>query len=125
MLKLTFAEAGPGPTLDVGPYPEFAMEGNDLHALVDGRPLLARHRDHYWFVGERKFFRVDCNKAVVVQFQDSKGVSEILGPFVHFSSADGVAFADGETFAHIDPRTGLWFSHRHGRYWNRLVVRPI
>ena len=125
MLKLTFAEAGPGPTHEAGPFPEIAFDGNDLRALVEGGPLIARHRDHSWCIGERRFFRVDCDKATVAQFQDAKDVSEILGPFVHFSSADGIAFADGDNFAHIDPRTGLWFSRHHGRYWARLVVRAV
>ena len=58
MLKLTFAETSPGPTLDFGPFPEIAFDGNDLRALVDRRPLIARHCDHYWCIGERKFFRV-------------------------------------------------------------------
>lgn len=126
MLKLTFAEAGIGPTLAVGPFPEVAFEGNDLYALVEGRPLLGRHKDHYWFVGERRFFRVDCSTAVEAQFQEKSGkVTEILGPFIHFSSADGIAYGDGQTFAHIDPHAGLWFSHLHRSYWDRLVLRAV
>lgn len=125
MLKLTFAESGPGPTLELGPFPEIAFEGNDLRALGAGRPLLARHSDHHWLVGERVFFRLDLNTAVQAQFQDAEGVSEILGPFIHFSSADGIAYGDGQLLAHVDPRTALWFSVAHGRYWQRLVVRSV
>jgi hypothetical protein len=125
MLKLTFAEVGLGPTLEAGPFPQISFEDNAVYGLADGRPLLARHRDHCWYVGERRFFRVDCDKAVVVQFQSSKGVSEILGPFVHFSSADGIAYGDGTEVGHIDPLNGLWFSHLHRTYWDRLVLREL
>ena len=126
MLKLTFAESGPGPTLDFGPFPEIAFDGNDLHALVEDRPLIARHCDHYWCIGERKFFRVDCSTAVEAQFQDdAANVSEILGPFIHFSSADGIAYADGRDIGHIDPHSGRWFSHLHRSYWTRLVIRAV
>lgn len=126
MLKLTFAESGLGPTVELGPFPEVAFDGNDLHALVEGRPLLARHAQHSWFVGERRFFRVDCNTAVEAQFQDDAGkVTEILGPFIHFSSADGIAYGDGQNIAHVDPHSGHWFSHLHRSHWARLVIRAV
>jgi len=125
MLRLTFAESGPGPTLERGPFPEIAFDGNDLRAIAEGNPLIARHREHYWFVGEQKFFRVDFNTAVEVQFQAGGKASEILGPFIHFSSADGIAYADGRDIGHIDPHSGQWFSHIHQAYWARLVIRPV
>jgi hypothetical protein len=126
MLKLTFAGSGPGPTVELGPFEEVAFDGNDLYALVEGRPRIARHADHYWFVDGEKFFRVDCNTAVEAQFQDGAGkVTEVLGPFVHFSSADGIAYGDGQNFAHIDPHSGRWFSHLHRSHWNRLVIRAV
>lgn len=124
MLKLVFAEAGTGPTLEAGPYDEIVMDGEAMCEGGAGR-VIARHRDHHWFVGPRKFFRVDCNRAVRVHFEDAAGASEPIGPFVHFSSADGIAYGDGTQIAHVEPGTGLWFSHLHRRSWQRMVVRQV
>ena len=123
MLKLVFAEAGPGPTLEAGPFEAVTIDGEAMRAGEGAAGIIARHRDHSWFVGERKFFRVDFNRAVQVHFERDEEVSPPLGPFIHFSSADGIAYGDGAQIAHVDPDTGTWYSQLHKRHWKRIVVR--
>ena len=123
MLKLIFAEAGPGPTLELGPFPEIRIDGEALRAERGG-PLLALHQDHAWLVQGRKFFRVDCPSLVRLRLEnedgESSGVSE---PFLHFSCADGIAYADGAIYANLDLETKRWYGHQNARYWRELVVK--
>lgn len=125
MLKLVFSEAGPGPTLEAGPYEAVVIDGEAMCAQEGEAPVIARHRDHSWFVGEKKFFRVDFNRAVSVHFEQGDEKSQPLGPFIHFSSADGIAYGDGVQLAHVDPGTGTWYSQLHKRHWKRIVVRRV
>ena len=123
MLTLTFAEPGPAPVLRRGPFPEVRADGECLRA-PDGQ-VIARHKDHCWYVGRQKFFRIDCEGPVRVHFVGADGKrSEVFGPFFHFSSADGVAYGDGEICAHIDVDDCLWYCHRDDRYWKEIVVVP-
>ena len=122
MLKLVFAQASMGDTLELGPFKEVRLEGEGLSA--DGKKL-GQHRDHCWHVGGQEYFRIDCTKSVMAHFEDGKGGrSAELGPFVHFSSADGIAYGDGWDFAHIDPRAHLWYFRKDGTHWKALVLVP-
>lgn len=56
--------------------------------------------------------------------ESESGVSARFGPFTHFSSADGVAFAERETFAHLDPATDQWSCSRCEGTWRTLIVTP-
>jgi hypothetical protein len=121
-LKLVFAEAGPGPTLQVGPYDAVRIDGENLRSDRDGVPF-ARHEAHTWLVQGRKFFRIDCEIPVRLHFEDEGGkTSEVYGPFLHFSCADGIVYGDGMIYANIDLETKRWYSHRDKRYWSDLVV---
>ena len=123
MLKLVFSEAGPGPTLEAGPFDAVVFDGERMCAGGAEPAVIARHHNHYWLVGEKKFFRVDFNRAVSVHFEQDDEASPPLGPFIHFSSADGIAYGDGVQIAHVDPDTGTWYSQLHKRHWKRVVVR--
>ena len=123
MFKVAFALAGPGPRLELGPYPEVRMEREVMRAGPGG-PEIARHRDHLWHANGKKFFRVDIEALVRVHFEDGEKRSENLGSFAHFSCADGIAYGDGKDLAHIDPHSGLWHCRRDGSGWKDLVVVP-
>ena len=122
MLKLVFAQVGMGPTKELGPFKEVRLSGETL--LGDGKPI-AEHKEHCWYIGEQKYFRIDCSKSVMAHFENGKGRrSPELGPFLRFSSADGIAYGDGDNFAHIDPREGVWYWRAGDSQWKELVVRP-
>jgi hypothetical protein len=124
MLTLVFAEAGPAPSVKRGPFREVRADGERLRDGEDG-PVIARHEDHAWFIGRQRFFRIDCEGPVRVHFEDANGRwSEEFGPFFHFSSADGVAYADGEILAHVDADDCLWYCHRNSVAWREMVVVP-
>jgi len=123
MLTLVFAEPGPGPVLRRGPFRLVRADATRLRA-PDGKEI-AQHRDHAWYVGAEKFFRIDCEGPVRLHFENANGErSGELGPFFHFSSADGVAYGDGQICAHIDVDACLWYCHVGDRSWNEMVVTP-
>src|SRR5919109_2509388 len=114
MLKLVFAEVGPGPTLELGPFPAIRIDGEVLRAERGGSPL-ARHRDHSWTVQGRNFFRLDCEAPVRLHFENEKGErSATYGPFFHFSCADGIAYGDGTIYGNVDLETNRWYGHIDG-----------
>ena len=123
MLNLVFAEPGPGPVARRGPFPEVRA---DAHAMrsPDGE-VIARHEDHCWFIGPNKYFRIDCEGPVTIHFENPDGErSGTLGPFFHFSSADGIAYGDGQLCAHADVDSGCWHCHIGARDWKEMVVKP-
>lgn len=123
MLNLVFAEPGPGPVMRRGPYREVRADARYMRA-PDGTAI-ARHADHCWYVGASKFFRIDCEGPVSIHFENANGErSGTLGPFFHFSSADGIAYGDGQICAHIDPDNACWHCHIGARDWKEMVVRP-
>jgi hypothetical protein len=122
MLKLVFAEAGPGPTLELGPFRSVRIDGEALRAEPDWR-VLAQHRNHVWVAQGKTFFRVDCACPVRLQLQNDDGeTSPVSEPFMHFSFADGIAYGDGMIYANIDLETRRWYCHGDGRHWRELVV---
>jgi hypothetical protein len=122
-LKLVFAEVGPGPTLELGPFPLVRIDGETLRADPAG-PVLAKHLPHSWEVQGRNFFRLDCESPVRLHFENQRGeISAVWGPFVHFSCADGIAYGDGVIYGNIDLETKRWYGHMDQKYWHVLVVK--
>lgn len=122
MLKLVFAEVGPGPTLELGPFTAIRVDGEVMRAERGGGPL-AQHRAHSWIVQGKNFFRVDCETPVRLHFENEKGESSpVYGPFFHFSCADGIAYGDGAIYGNVDLETKRWYGHIDGKYWSVLVV---
>jgi hypothetical protein len=120
-LELVFAEAGPGPTLRLGPFPAVRIDGECMRN--DGTKL-GEHHAHSWIVQGRRFFRVDCESPVRLHFENEKGeTSPVSGPFMHFSCADGVAYADGMIYGNIDLETKLWWGHQDRKYWRTLIIK--
>jgi len=123
MLKLVFAEVGPGPTLELGPFPAVRIDGETMREERGGA-VLAQHNPNSWEVRGRSFFRVDCATMVRLQFENPDGErSELSSSFMHFSCADGIAYADGNIYAHIDLDSKRWFSHAERRFWQTLMIR--
>lgn len=123
MLQLVFAEAGLSSTVNVGPLPEVRIDGETMRDSRDGK-VLGRHERHVWRVQGRDFFRVDCACLVKVHFENQDGESsEIYGPFLHFSCADGIAYGDGDICANIDLQSRKWYCHRSQQYWEAMVVK--
>jgi hypothetical protein len=123
MLTLVFAEPGPGPVVRRGPFPHVRADAEWMRA-PDGERI-AQHKDHCWFIGPQKFFRIDFDGPARIHFEDAEGKrSEEFGPFFHFSSADGIAYGDGQILAHIDVDDCLWFCHRGESHWKEMVVVP-
>lgn len=122
MITLVFRDSDPE-TVSKGPVPGFRIDGEQV---TDGHGrLLARHAEHCWQVDGRKFLRLDCADAVSVRFERGAAASERYGPFTHFSSTDGICYADHEVFAHFDEDTRSWFSHRDRDYWPSMVVESL
>lgn len=121
-LTLAFSKQGLHPVLKRGPYPGVRADAKVLHA--DGKPI-AKHENHCWCVSAEEYFRFDITGPVNVHFEDpGSGRSPTLGPFLHFSSADGIAYADGEQIGHVDVDACLWYSHRDQRHFKELVILP-
>ena len=124
MLTLAFSEAAPAPVVHRGPFEQIRCDCEHMRGGTDG-PVIAEHREHAWFIGPQRFFRIDCDHPVRVHFEDAQGKrSQEFGPFFRFSSADGVAYADGEICAHIDVDASRWYCHRDETYWHEMVVEP-
>lgn len=121
-LKIVFAESGPGPTVELGPFTQVWIDGETLRERLDG-PVLAKHSAHSWVVQARPLFRLDCESPVKLHFSGEKGeTSELWGPFLHFSCADGIAYGDGRIYGNVDLESRLWYGHIDRRYWRHLVV---
>jgi len=122
MLTLTFARNGPGPVARQGPFPEIRADGRFMRA-PDGR-VIARHENHCWYIGANEYFRIDCDGPVNLHFEGDGERSPVYGPYFHFSSADGIAYGDGQICAHVDAGACAWYSHRDERAWKEMVVVP-
>ena len=122
-LTLEFSEVGPAPATRCGPYAELRADAQVLRE--PGGKEIARHRDHCWFIGRQRYFRIDCDGPVRLHFENPDGTrSPVFGPFFHFSSADGIAYGDGQICAHVDVDANLWYSHQEQKHWKEMVVVP-
>jgi hypothetical protein len=121
MITLAFRNSTPD-CVSTDPVPSFRIDRELVSGGGGGR--LARHADHAWHVHGQRFLRMECADAVTIQFEGDGGSSEVYGPFTHFSSTDGICYADHEVFAHFDEDTRCWFSHRDRKWWPAMTVRP-
>jgi hypothetical protein len=122
MLRLVFRASTPQ-SVSKGPVGGFRL---DRELVIDEQgTTLARHHDHAWQVDGGRYLRLDCADATTIQFERATGSSAVYGPFTHFSSTDGICYADHEVFAHYDEAVRCWFSHRDRDYWPAMVVRAV
>jgi hypothetical protein len=107
MLKMVFAEVGPGPTLELGPFAAVRIDGETMRDERGGS-VLAKHKPTSWEVQGKPYFRVDCESLVRLQFENPDGErSPLSSSFTHFSCADGIAYADGNICG----------------FWHTLIIR--
>ena len=98
---------------------------SELREGPDGR-LLARHVAHHWNVEGEDYMRLDCETRLCMVFRDDGGgLRQVLGPFSHFSSIDGIAFADREVLAHFDTSRCVWYLLNEGVEWPVLCIEPV
>jgi hypothetical protein len=121
MITLIFRNSTPE-SVSKGPVPSFRIHRGEVSG---GSSAVAVHLDHAWQVEGRRYLRMDCADAVTVQFERDGRASRVYGPFMHFSSTDGICYADHEVFAHFDEDTKEWFSHRDREWFSGMVVRSV
>ena len=122
LLTLIFRRSTPE-SVSKGPVDALRFDGE---LLEDGAGrLLARHVKHAWKVDGQEYLRLDCEDPVRVHFEGPGGRSPDYGPFTHFSSADGIAYANREVFAHYDEQAARWFSRVERTYWPTMVLEPF
>jgi hypothetical protein len=95
--------------------------------LREGRdgPLIARHVGHAWVVSGAEYLRLDCEGPVRVRFADEQGASSAqYGPYSHFSSVNGIVFADHLVLAHLDTKSERWYVISDGGEWAAFSVDP-
>jgi hypothetical protein len=124
MLLVTFKKAD-GPTMTLGPFKLLRFDGEELRERSGG-PLLAKHEGHDWLVGDDRFLRLDCEGPLTLRFLGGSAAdSRAYGAFQHFSSVDGIGYADHHVFCQIDMQTKRWHLRQDHSEWDTLVVeRP-
>lgn len=98
--------------------------GHELREGRDGR-LIASHIGHAWVLGGEEYLRLDCEGRVKVLFADAQGAPRAEhGPYDHFSSVNGIIFADHLVLAHLDTKSDRWYVVGDGSEWPALLVEP-
>lgn len=109
----------------LGPFERLCFEGETLVAEPGG--VIANHADHRWHVSSGgAYSRLECSARVTLRFCATKHLqSRDFGPFEHFSSIDGVAYAARRIFAFCDRQLQDWYSYELGSHWKTLIVEPV
>jgi hypothetical protein len=116
-LTLRFRQSLGNEEAQKGPFDAFRLEREAIRA-APSEETVAQHRDHNWHVDGRNYFRLDCEGPVEARLEHPSGEASMrYGPFAHFSSADGVAYADHRVFANFDEARNAWYCYSDGRYW--------
>lgn len=126
MLQPVFSQSAGGDPFTGEPLAELRFEGPALLNAPGGREI-ARHGNHFWEFESThtRYFRLDCGGPLLVTFEDEQGQPVVtLGPYEHFSTADGIAYANRLHFASYAENTGMWFCREAGGSWRVMVVRP-
>jgi hypothetical protein len=107
----------------LGVFKALRFDGEVLRESRDGPPL-ARHRGHRWQVRGEDYLRLDCEGPLVVTFLDGpRDKSKTFGPYAHFSSVDGIAYADHHVFCDLDTQTQKWFLRVEQTEWASLLLK--
>jgi hypothetical protein len=84
-------------------------------------PVIAEHRDHAWFIGCQRYYRIDVADPIAICFIDEQSdYSRAYGPFSNFAFVNGVAYSEGHVFAFMDEQHKDWYSVDAGRHWRTL-----
>ena len=121
MLRVVFKKTDGG-TTTIGPLQLLRFDGEEMRE-VEGGPLLARHEGHSWRVSGELFLRLDCPGPLILRFFGGPGGSSgPYGPFMHFSSVDGIGYADHHVSCQIDVETKRWHLRKDHTEWSTLIV---
>jgi len=120
MLQVVFKKADGG-TTTLGPLRILRFDAEELREVERG-PLLAKHEGRSWTLRGEAFLRLDCDGPLVVRFLDDSGASsQPFGPFNHFSSVDGIAYADHQVFCALTDGK-RWHLRKDHSEWRTLIV---
>ena len=119
-LRVQFSSAT-GITHDAGTYDELRVTSDTVYGLPEHR-LLARDVNHRWVTAKGEFQRLDVEASVLIHFVENADVTEKYGPFKHFSSADGISYADRAVLAFADHTAKKWYVVPADGRWAVLVV---
>lgn len=121
-MHVTFSKVDSS-TRPLGTFRTVRLEG-ELLRESPGAPLLARHQGHRWKLGGEEYLRLDCDGPVTLLFLDGPvHESQRFGPYAHFSSVDGIGYADRHVFCHLDTETQRWFLRADESEWASLVIQ--
>ena len=121
MLLVQFKKAD-GTAITLGPLVAIRLDGEELRETEAG-PVLAKHHGHRWHVRQEEFLRLDCEGPLSLRFVEAAGAMTVpYGPFSHFSSVDGIGYADHHLFCQIDTLTKRWHLRQDHSEWTTLIV---
>ena len=120
-MLLTFKKAD-GSSITLGPLQQFRLDGEKLRESLGGA-VLAKHEGKAWNVAGEHFLRLDYEGPLTIKFEDGRRgkASRTFGPFTHFSSVDGVTYANREVFCHLTEKT-LWHVRQDHTEWPTMIV---
>jgi hypothetical protein len=120
-MLLTF-EKRDATTLPLGTFKVLRFDGGELRA-PGSAVVIAKHEEQYWRLGGEDYLRLDCDGPLTVMFFDGPSdKSRPFGPYAHFSSVDGIGYADHHVFCHLDAQTARWFLRAEQSEWATLVI---
>lgn len=119
-LRVVFASAT-GAVYDAGTYAEVRLTTDTLYGLPEHR-VLARDVNHRWITPKGEYQRIDVEASVKIYFEDNGVVSDWHGTYRHFSSADGIGYADRQVLAFADNTAKKWYAVPTDSRWAILVV---
>jgi len=105
---------------DLGTFHELLFDQDEVRT-TDGT-VLATHTHNRWREkGEGEpFLRLDIIGPLIVRAGD--GEASALGPYLHFSTIDGVAYVEQRVFAFWDLQHRDWYLVDVGRHWKSLTL---
>ena len=110
-----------GAVYDAGSYAQLRLTSDTLYGLPEER-VLARDVNHRWITPQGEFLRLDVAARLTIHFEGGGEKSKVFGPFEHFSSSDGIAYADRKVFAFADHANKQWFVVPLDGRWGVMVV---
>jgi hypothetical protein len=115
-----FASAS-GIEYDAGSFDQLRLTDDAVYGNP-GHKLLARDVNHRWITSGGEFLRIDVAHPLTIHFESQGEESERYGPYAHFSTGDGIAYADREVFAFADHIGKQWYVVNEDNRWGIMVI---
>ena len=119
-LRVQFSTAT-GVTHDAGSYEQLRLTDDTLYGMPEHR-VLARDVNHRWVTPQGEYLRLDVAARLTIHFERGGEKTQTFGPYEHFSSNDGIAYADRKVLAFADHTNKQWFVVPEDARWAVLVV---